>query len=84
MHAATTVSAAVWWREKVVELPEVANRTADPDLRRRLFDLADQWDELADELDKCGELGWLPLAAAVVDAGSAGLALMATTRQALA
>jgi len=25
--------------------------TADPDRRRRLFDLVDQWDELADELD---------------------------------
>jgi hypothetical protein len=45
------VSAAVWWREKVVELRQVADRTADPELRRRLFDLADQWDELADELD---------------------------------
>jgi hypothetical protein len=51
MNAATDVSAAVWWREKVVELREVADRTADPDLRRRLFDLADRWDELADDLD---------------------------------
>jgi hypothetical protein len=47
----TNVSAAVWWREKVVELRQVADRTADAELRRRLFDLADQWDELADELD---------------------------------
>jgi len=51
MYAAAKVSAAVWWREKVVELREVADRTADADLRRKLFDLADHWDELADELD---------------------------------
>jgi hypothetical protein len=41
----------MWWREKVVELREVADRAADPDLRRRLFDLADRWDEFADDLD---------------------------------
>jgi hypothetical protein len=51
VSSSTNVSAAVWWREKVVELRQVANRTADAELRRRLFDLADQWDELADELD---------------------------------
>ena len=51
MDAALEISAAVWWREKVVELREVAYRTADPDLRRRLFDLSDQWDEFADNLD---------------------------------
>jgi hypothetical protein len=51
MNAALEVSAAVWWREKVVELREVAYRTGDPDLRRRLFDLADRWDEFADDLD---------------------------------
>jgi hypothetical protein len=51
MTAATDVSAAMWWREKVVELREVADRAADPDLRRRLLDLADRWDEFADDLD---------------------------------
>ena len=51
MTAATEVSAALWWREKVVELREVAYRTAEPDLRRRLFDLSDRWDEFADDLD---------------------------------
>jgi hypothetical protein len=51
MGAALEVSAAVWWREKVVELREVAYRTIDPGLRRRLFDLADRWDESADDLD---------------------------------
>ena len=51
MNAATKISAALWWREKVTELRQVANGTSDPDLRRRLFDLADRWDELADDLD---------------------------------
>jgi hypothetical protein len=51
MDAALETSAAVWWREKVVELREVADRTADPDLRRRLFDLSFRWDEFADDLD---------------------------------
>jgi hypothetical protein len=51
MNAATDVSAAMWWREKVVELREVADRTGDADLRRRLFNLADRWDEFADDLD---------------------------------
>jgi hypothetical protein len=41
----------VWWREKVVELRQVADRTADADLRRRLLALADRWDEFADDLD---------------------------------
>jgi hypothetical protein len=51
MDTATDVSAAVWWREKIVELREVADQTADPDLRRKLIDLADHWDEFADGLD---------------------------------
>jgi hypothetical protein len=49
--AATEVSAAGWWREKVVELRQVADRTADADLRRRLLALADRWDDFAADLD---------------------------------
>ena len=51
MHAATKVSEAVWWRERAAELRRVADRTRDPDLQCRLFDLADHWDELAEDLD---------------------------------
>jgi hypothetical protein len=51
MTAATDVSAAMRRREKVAEMRQVAGRTADPDLSRRLFDLADRWDEFADDLD---------------------------------
>lgn len=57
MYAAANVSAPVWWREKAVELRWVADRTTGPDLRRRLFDLADQWDELADGLDDAASRG---------------------------
>ena len=42
--AETEVSPATWWRGKAVEVREVAKRTADPVLRRRLFDLADRWE----------------------------------------
>jgi hypothetical protein len=45
-------SQATWWRGKVVELREVAGRTADPELRRRLFDVADRWEESADHLGR--------------------------------
>jgi hypothetical protein len=48
MGTETEVSPAMWWRDKVVELREVAARTADPELRRRLFDVADRWEESAD------------------------------------
>jgi hypothetical protein len=51
MTAATDVAAAIWWREKIAETRQVAGRTADPDLSRRLFDLADRWDEFADNSD---------------------------------
>ena len=51
MTAATDVSAALWWRDKTEEPRQVAGRTADPDLRRRPFDLADRWDGYADDLD---------------------------------
>jgi hypothetical protein len=51
MTAATDVSAAMWWRETVAQMRQVAGRTADPDLSRRLFDLADRQDEFADDLD---------------------------------
>jgi hypothetical protein len=44
MITETEVSPATWWLEKVVELREVADRTADPALRRRLFDVADRWE----------------------------------------
>lgn len=45
MPTETEVSQAMWWRGKVVELREVAGRTADPVLRRRLFDVADRWEK---------------------------------------
>jgi hypothetical protein len=48
----TEVSPAMWWRGKVVELREVAGRTADQELSRRLFDLADRWEETADHFDR--------------------------------
>jgi hypothetical protein len=50
--AETEVSPATWWRGKAVEVREVAKRTADPVLRRRLFDLADRWE--LDVLDAGG------------------------------
>lgn len=45
------VSAAAEWREKVAELRAVAEHTDDPQLRGRLFALAEQWDEFAGELE---------------------------------
>jgi Family of unknown function (DUF6381) len=42
----------MWWRDKAVELREVAGRTADPELRRRLFDVADRWEEESADLDR--------------------------------
>jgi hypothetical protein len=52
MATETEVSPAMWWRDKVVELREVAGRTADPELRRRLFEVADRWEETADHFDR--------------------------------
>ena len=46
--------AAVEWREKVAELRDVAKHTADAGIRRRLFTLADAWDDFADELEELG------------------------------
>jgi hypothetical protein len=47
----TEVSAATEWREKVAELRQVAERVTEPQLHRRLLDLADEWDDFADELE---------------------------------
>jgi Family of unknown function (DUF6381) len=52
MGTETEVSSAMWWRSKAVELREVAGRTADPELRRRLFDVADRWEEESADLDR--------------------------------
>ena len=51
MPMTTELSAAMEWREKVAELREVAERVAEPQLHRRLLDLADEWDDFADELE---------------------------------
>jgi hypothetical protein len=51
MALATGLSAAMEWREKVIELREVAEHIADPQLRERLFALADHWDEFANKLE---------------------------------
>jgi hypothetical protein len=52
MTAEAKVSRAMWWRGKVAELREVAGRTADPELRRRLFDVADRWEEESADLSR--------------------------------
>jgi hypothetical protein len=52
MTTETEVSPAMWWRGKVAELREVAGRTTDPELRRRLFDVADRWEESADHMGR--------------------------------
>ena len=42
------------WRRHVAELREVADREADPARRRRLWQLADQWERFAAELSETG------------------------------
>jgi hypothetical protein len=39
------------WRERIVELREVAENTSDQQLKRRYLDLADKWEEFVGELD---------------------------------
>jgi hypothetical protein len=39
------------WRERIVELREVAEHTSDPSRRQRYFELAAEWAELAEKLE---------------------------------
>jgi hypothetical protein len=51
MSTTVKLSAAMEWREKVAELRQVAEGVTEPQLHRRLLDLADEWDDFADELE---------------------------------
>jgi hypothetical protein len=39
------------WRESIAELRELADKTSDPARRQRYLDLADRWEEFAEELE---------------------------------
>ena len=45
------MSEAEEWTRYIAELREVAEQTGDAERRRKLFDLADQWEELAEEFE---------------------------------
>jgi hypothetical protein len=40
------------WRAYVVELRHVAEQAVDADLQQKLFNLADRWEEFANELER--------------------------------
>jgi hypothetical protein len=40
------------WRGYVVELRHVAEQAVDADLQQKLFNLADRWEEFANELER--------------------------------
>jgi hypothetical protein len=46
------MSKAEEWREHIVELREVAERSSDPERQRKLLDLAEQWEDYAQELEE--------------------------------
>ncbi len=50
MAVATELSIAAEWRDRVLELRNVAERTDDPHLRYKLFALADRWELFAEAL----------------------------------
>lgn len=39
------------WRERIVELRELAANTPDPSRRQRYLDLANRWDQFIKELE---------------------------------
>ena len=46
------MSEAEEWRERIAELRQLAERTADAERHQRLLELAEQWEEFAKELGK--------------------------------
>jgi hypothetical protein len=50
MTVAMELSVAAEWRDRVLELRDVAEHTEDPHLRYKLFSLADRWELFAEEL----------------------------------
>ncbi len=39
------------WRERVIELRDIASQTDDADERRKLLELADQWEKVAQDAE---------------------------------
>ena len=53
----TQMSEAEEWRERIAELRQLAEQTADAERHQKLLELAEQWEEFAKELgrtDSCG------------------------------
>ena len=48
----TQVSDGEEWRERIAELRELAEQTADAERHQKLLELADQWEEFAKELGR--------------------------------
>jgi hypothetical protein len=48
----TQMSEAEEWRERIAELRQLAEQTADAERHQKLLELADQWEEFAKELRK--------------------------------
>jgi hypothetical protein len=51
------MSEAEEWRERIAELRQLAEQTADAERHQKLLELAEQWEEFAKELgrtDSCG------------------------------
>ena len=38
------------WRERVIELRDIASQTDDADQRRKLLELADKWEKVAQDV----------------------------------
>ena len=48
----TQMSEAEEWRERIAELRQVAEQTADVERHHKLLELVDQWEEFAKELGR--------------------------------
>lgn len=48
---------AAEWRERIAELRELAENTPDLSRRQRYLELADRWEEFAEELESLPALG---------------------------
>jgi hypothetical protein len=48
----TQMSGAEEWREHIAELRQLAEQTADVERHQKLLELADQWEEFAEELGR--------------------------------